>query len=192
VAVVRPGDSKPRGVLLSDDKRKRLVFESLQESDSKLRELERAVAAAPGDLAALLNLRFARIRTGLPAWNEMMATALGQRPIILHANGKLQRVAATTDWLIKNARDHDSFVVEDLGKRAMLRCLMQNGRWYETPFADPNHLWDWLNRPSFRGSDLDWMGFKTIVGGPRPPGVKAYKSHEVEAYPRGGGYRRVR
>jgi hypothetical protein len=180
------------GVKVQRDKRKRIVVESLNEADRGLRELERAFESNPKDMKAMLNLRMARIRAGLPAWTESMARALGHKPLILHSNGRLQRVTGIK-WLLRNWRDHDSFVVEDLGRRgAMMRVRMQDGRWYETPFASRDLLWDWINRPVFRGSNVNWMGFHTIAGGPRPPGVTAYKSHEIEKHPSGVGYRRVR
>lgn len=163
----------------------------LIESDGRIRNLEKALIENPGDTAVLYALRAARIRAGLPAWNKEMVDTLGRsKALILHPSGGLKEVK-NLGWLIRNARDHDSFIVERVGRGAMLRCLMQDKRWYETFWHDPNVLWDWLNRPSLRGSDLDWMGFETIVGGPRPPGVTAHKRHEVRKSASGVGYVRV-
>jgi len=42
---------------------------------------------------------------------------------------------------------------------------MQEGIRYKTEFADKSVLWDWLNRPKFRGLPVKWFGAIIPAGG---------------------------
>lgn len=67
-------------------------------------------------------------------------------------------------WLLKHWRDVDHFETEMLPSGEVLMvAYLRDGGTYQTNWASPNVMRQWLHRPVFRGIRVVWMGEETIA-----------------------------
>jgi hypothetical protein len=98
---------------------------------------------------------------------------------VYDAHGQLIRRVKNLGWLLRHWKEaaRAQVVVGDWRQAgdddAILRVYLKDGRLYRTGFASKEVLWDWLDRPVFRGLPLDWHDAcgrhtATTCGGTKP------------------------
>lgn len=96
---------------------------------------------------------------------------------VISPEGKVKNVQ-NLGWLLRHWKDVESFQVfalpENTVWRAELRANLKDGRIYQTEFASESVLWNWLDRPVFKGALLNWAGEKTVCGSPSFNHQKAF------------------
>lgn len=84
--------------------------------------------------------------------------------LVIHTSTGKQRKVKNLGWLLANWRNVQSFSVARLLRDrygARLVAHMDDGRAFVTDFASSQVLACWLNRPVFRGAEINWFG-KTL------------------------------
>jgi hypothetical protein len=75
-------------------------------------------------------------------------------------------------WLLRNWKSVERFVIKapdrkgaDIGLgEARLVARLHDGETYETSFASSEVLFNWLNRPVFKGASVQWLGEHAEIG----------------------------